>query len=166
MLEISLVFVMIFCSPVVSDQKLIKIGAHKDWAAYTFKISGNKVCYMASAPIKETGKYKRRGDVYSLVTNRPASKITGEVNFIAGYEFKKGSEVSVRIGKKLFKLMTAGDGAWSEDAKADVNLVKAMVRGNRMVVSGVSSRGTKTKDIYSLAGFTATKKLIDKACRK
>jgi hypothetical protein len=35
-----------------------------------------------------------------------------------------------------------------------------------MVVSGQSSRGTKTTDTYSLTGFTATKKLIDQTCKK
>jgi len=39
-----------------------------------------------------------------------------------------------------------------------------MKSGNKLVVSGTSSRGTKTEDIYSLFGFTASLKLIDKAC--
>jgi hypothetical protein len=34
-----------------------------------------------------------------------------------------------------------------------------------MVVVGISSRGTKTTDTYSLSGFTAMKKRIDMACR-
>jgi hypothetical protein len=33
-----------------------------------------------------------------------------------------------------------------------------------MVVRGRSKRGTKTKDTYSLKGFTAGMKIIDKAC--
>jgi len=40
-----------------------------------------------------------------------------------------------------------------------------MKGGNRMVVYGTSSRGTKTTDTYSLSGFTAMKKRIDKACK-
>ena len=55
---------------------------------------------MASAPIKQKGKYKVRGQPYALVTNRPSEKIKGEVNFIAGYTFKKEAKVKVKIGKK------------------------------------------------------------------
>lgn len=142
-----------------------KIGANKNWYAYTFNDSRGKVCYMASAPAKQQGKYKKRGDVYALVTNRRATKTKGEVNFIAGYTFKKASAVTVKVGSKAFKLFTTEDRAWSEDQSADAKLVKAMIRGSKMVVTGVSARGTKTTDTYSLSGFTATKKLIDRACK-
>jgi hypothetical protein len=40
-----------------------------------------------------------------------------------------------------------------------------MKRGNKMTVIGTSSRGTKTTDTYSLAGFTKTKAVIDKTCK-
>ena len=39
-----------------------------------------------------------------------------------------------------------------------------MKSGNKLVVKGISSRGTKTEDTYSLFGFTAALKLIDRAC--
>ena len=142
-----------------------KIGANGKWAAYTYMDGGNEVCYMASAPLKQEGKYKRRGDPYALVTNHPASKIRGEVSFVAGYTFKKGGSVEVRIGKRKFELFTTGDRAWSSSAKDDASLVRAMIKGNRMVVVGYSSRGTRTTDTYSLSGFTATKKLIDRTCK-
>ena len=34
-----------------------------------------------------------------------------------------------------------------------------------MIVDGVSSKGTKTTDTYSLSGFTKARKAIDKACK-
>ena len=142
-----------------------KIAEKRDWAAYIFTGNAGKVCYIASAPKKQKGKYKKRGQPYALVTNRPKQKINGEVNFIAGYNYKKDSEVRVKINKKSFKLFTQQDGAWSAKPELDVKLVKAMKGGNRMVVYGTSSRGTKTTDTYSLSGFTAMKKRIDKACK-
>ena len=78
----------IFVGMTDSDSK--KIAEKRAWTAYTFKGDGGKVCYMASAPIKQKGKYKVRGQPYALVTNRPSEKIKGEINFIAGYTFKKG----------------------------------------------------------------------------
>ena len=72
----------------------------------------------------------------------------------------------MKIGKKaVFKLFTEGDAAWSKDQPSDLKLVKAMKKGNRMTVVGRSSRGTKTTDTYSLSGFTAMKKRIDRECK-
>ena len=164
------IMVLIFVfSPFIEEaraQTPKKIDEKRAWTAYTFKGKGGKVCYMASAPIKQKGKYKVRGQPYALVTNRPSEKIKGEVNFIAGYTFKKGSSVKVKIGKKaVFKLFTEGDAAWSKDQPSDLKLVKAMKKGNRMTVVGRSSRGTKTTDTYSLSGFTAMKKRIDRECK-
>jgi hypothetical protein len=144
-----------------------KIDEKRNWAAYTFKDKNGKVCYIASAPSKQKGKYKKknRGQPYALVTNRQSLKIKGEVNFIAGYNFKKDSSVKVTINKRTFDLFTEEDGAWSSKRSLDAKLVKAMKGGSRMVVVGISSRGTKTTDTYSLLGFTAMKKRIDMACR-
>ena len=146
---------------VTQDPK--EIGAHGHWKAYTFNDDKSKVCYMASAPTKQSGNYKKRDQPYALVTNRNRAK--GEVNFVAGYSFKKDTAVTVKIGSKTYELFTAGDRAWSKNFKADKQLVTGMIRGDRMVVVGFSTRGTKTTDTYSLSGFTATKRLIDRACK-
>ena len=144
-----------------------KIYEKRDWAAYVFAGEKGKICYIASAPKKQKGRYKKknRGQPYALVTNRPAENIKGEVNFIAGYNYKQNSSVEVRINKKTFDLFTQQDGAWSREPAVDAKLVKAMKNGNRMTVIGTSRRGTKTTDTYSLSGFTAVKKRIDKACK-
>lgn len=145
-------------------QTLTELGGHGKWTAYSFKDGGNTVCYMASAPTKQRGNYKKRGEPYALVTNRPARKTKGEVNVVAGYTFKADVPVTVTINNKKFELFTTDDRAWSPDAKTDASLVSFMVRGSKMTVVGRSSRGTKTTDTYSLSGFTATKKLVDQAC--
>ena len=48
----------------------------------------------------------------------------------------------------------------SDDAK----LVAAMKRGSNAVVTGVASRGTTTKDTFSLLGFTAATEDAEKRC--
>jgi hypothetical protein len=161
-------FICIALAGVVSPsfaKKPKDLGGNGKWTAYTFVDGKNKVCYMASAPVKQQGKYKKRGQPYALITNRTAPKSKAEVNFVSGYTFKKGAPVKVTVGNQAFELFSTKGRAWSSDARADAKLVKAMIRGNRMVVRGVSSRGTKTTDSYSLSGFTATKKLIDRACK-
>jgi hypothetical protein len=44
-------------------------------------------------------------------------------------------------------------------------MVKGMRAGNAMIMEGTSSRDTKTRDTYSLGGFTAAHNAINKACK-
>ena len=46
-----------------------------------------------------------------------------------------------------------------------MKLLAAMKRGNTMIVTGTSSRGTLTTDRYSLSGITAAIEAIGKACK-
>ena len=61
--------------------------------------------------------------------------------------------------------MTEDHRAYAESEEDDRRIIVQMKRGNKMTVIGTSSRGTKTTDTYSLAGFTKTKAVIDKTCK-
>ena len=147
-------------------QTVIPGGENGEWKAYTFKKGQATVCYMASAPKKSVGDYSKRDPAFVLVTNDPTTGGRGEVSFVAGYPYKDGSTVSVAIGGRTFDLFTAADKAWTQGPEDDRDMVEAMINGADMVVKGISSRGTETTDTYSLIGFTATKKTIDKTCPK
>ena len=60
-------------------------------------------------------------------------------------------------------LFTNSDSAWAYD-KEDSAIVRSMVSGKTMIVTGFSSRGTKTVDTYSLLGFTQAHRTIGKLC--
>ena len=152
--------------PPAAAQEPQTIGRNADWIAYTYKSNGKTVCYMASTPTKAEGRYSKRGHIYALVTHHPDADSKSEFSIVTGYTYKPDSDVEVRIGGRKFSLFTEKDRAWTPDAKTDGLIVNAMIKGNKMVVVGVSSRGTRTTDTYSLRGFTATKKLIDGKCRK
>ncbi|MBE6451923.1 MAG: hypothetical protein E7012_00325 [Alphaproteobacteria bacterium] len=142
------------------------LGEYGDWVAYYYKDASGSVCYMASTPKKDEGKYTQRGDIYAVITHRPAEKSFNVVNFNAGYNFKRGSKVEVKIGARTFdKLFTSEDKAWATNEKTDKEMVEAMKRGSRMVVHGTSSRGTKTKDTYSLSGFSSAYRTISNKCK-
>lgn len=140
------------------------IGNFKDWHSFTLKEQGNDVCYMVSQPIKSEGNYTRRGNIHVLVTHRPAERSYDVVSFIAGYTFKEGSAVEVKVGSKKYSLFTEGETAWAHDEKTDQALVSAIRSGAKMIVTGYSSRGTKTVDTYSLSGSSAAYTAIGKAC--
>ncbi len=157
-------FAVAVSAPVYAQEAKL-IDSFGNWEAYRESDGGKPVCYAGSQPTKAKGKYKKRGEIYVLVTHRPAEKSFGVVSFKAGYTYQKTSETDVIIGEETFKLFTDTGHAFAYDDKTDKALVEAMVRGVRMVIRGTSSRGTLTTDSYSLKGFTAALKAIDKACK-
>ena len=140
------------------------IGKYQDWDAFTFVENGKLICYMASEPKKTEPKNVTRGDIYILVTRRPANKIVDEVSVYAGYHYQAESDVEVTIGEQSFRMFTYEDTAWARDKDGDKEIVRAMIRGNTMQVTGISRRGTTTIDTYSLRGFTAATTAVRKAC--
>lgn len=141
------------------------IGTFDSWSAHVDGKGKARTCWIYSEPTKDEGKYAKRGRIYVLVTHRPGEGTTNQVQFTAGYDYKDGSAVEVEIAGKAFELFTNGDSAWARDKAGDAALVAAMRAGSTMVVTGVSSRGTTTKDTYSLAGISAAHDAIGKACK-
>ncbi len=140
------------------------LGIFKDWQAYTWNESGKKICYMLSRPNKSLPNNVKRGDIYLMVTYRPKSKSKEEVSHITGYTYKDKSTVEVSVGDRKFKLATDSDVAWVPEGESDTKLINSMRKGSKLIVKGISSRGTKTTDSYSLQGFTAAHKQIRKSC--
>ena len=162
-LSLSLAVVVLLFSSIAGQAQTL-INNFGDWSAFADGKGKSKTCYIASVPKKETGKYKSRGNTYILVTHRPAEKSRDVFELRAGYVYRKDSEVVVNINGQVFKLFTNRGTAWAHDQKADRSLARMMIRGRSMIVTGFSSRGTKTIDTYSLSGFTAAYKAIGKAC--
>jgi len=135
-----------------------------EWSAFKDGSGKDRSCYIASAPQKETGNYKRRGDTFVLVSHRPGDSARDVFELRAGYTYKKDSGVTVSIDGQKFELFTQQSTAWAKDSKTDRALARAMIRGRSMTVTGTSARGTKTVDTYSLTGFTAAYNTIDRDC--
>lgn len=146
-----------------SAQSQKALGEFKAWKAYEYKQGAGTRCTMASQPTKDAGDYSKRGEIWGFVMHRPAEGSTGEVGFQMGYPIKDGSQVTVKIGSASFQMYTQGEGAFAYRADEPA-MIQAMRKGSTMVVTGISSRGTKTTDTYSLSGFSAAKKAIDGAC--
>jgi hypothetical protein len=139
----------------------------KDWGAYRYDNDGSRICFVSSVPITSEGKYdpKNRGDIRVFVSHGPGKAERDVVQVIAGYRYKAQSDVTLSIDGQRFKFFTLEDRAYAESEEDDRRIVVQMKRGNKMTIIGTSSRGTKTTDTYSLAGFTKTKAVIDKTCK-
>lgn len=140
------------------------IGTFGDWRAFSFTENGNKVCYMASQPKTAIGNYTKRGDVFALITHRPAEKTRDVFSYITGYPYKENSEVIVKANNNTFKLFTQDETAWAVDEAGDRALVGAIRAGSNMVIEGESSRGTKTTDTFSLSGSGSAYSKISEEC--
>lgn len=142
------------------------LGTYKDWSALMLVQGGEKQCYMVSEPRKVSPKGVKRGKIHLMVTHWPARKILNEVSVVTGYPYKKGSEVKAAVRKsKTFTMFTSEDRAWANNADEDKAMVKALKAGASLTVTGTSTRGTTTTDVYSLSGFSAAYRAISKACK-
>jgi hypothetical protein len=155
--------VLLFAGPASAERGKF-LGAFKSWEANTSRVGGGRVCYMSGLPKKSEGKYKKRGEASVIVTHWPKRKRFHEVSIVAGYTFKKNSKLELVIDGDRFDLYTEADRAWRYSPREDSELVRAMRKGSNMIIKGISARGTRTTDTYSLSGFTAAHNAINKAC--
>lgn len=160
----ALAFIVLSFIPSANASEPRLIGTYGDWAAYSFMENGNKVCYMASQPKTAVGNYTSRGDIFALITHRPAEKTTDVFSYITGYPYKAGSEVTIESNGRTFKLFTQDDTAWNADAAADRALANAIRSGSKMVVKGTSKRGTLTTDTFGLSGSSKAHQTISQEC--
>ena len=159
----SLVLIISFASTTAAKTKFI--GTHKDWTAYSNKEKNGKTCFIASEPLKSSGKYNKsnRGKTYVFVTN-VKNGTNHEISVVAGFNYKKNTKVKFTIDKNTTLLFPIDDRAWSESPKVDKTLVRKMKKGNKLIIEGTSSPGNVITDHYSLSGFTKALALIDKNC--
>ena len=144
---------------VAQETSTNRVAAKTDWSVFT--ASDPTECWGVTAP-KETVNSRDgrvvavdRGETLLMVFYRPSASVSGQLNFTGGYPFASGSTVNLNIDGTQFELFTEGNWAWAASPAEDSKIVTAMKRGSSAVVTGLSSRGTTTKDTFSLLGFTA-----------
>ncbi|MBV7395508.1 invasion associated locus B family protein [Mameliella sediminis] len=145
-----------------------RVDAMTDWSV--FEEASPRECW-AVTTYKESVNTKdgrvvavTRGEILLMVFFRPEAGVSGQIAFTGGYPFAKGSTVNVTIGDSEFELYTEGEWAWPATPQDDTKIITAMKRGADAVLSAVSSRGTATKDTFSLLGFTAAYEDAEKRC--
>ncbi len=143
------------------------LGQYGEWGAYTASPGGKKVCFAIAKPTSsETNPPNRpRNPCYMFISTRPAEKVSNEVSVIIGYPFKPNSEATAEVGSTSFALYTQQDGAWIKNAAEEAHMVDAMREGQTAVVKGMSSRGTRTTDIFSLKGLAQALNRTDEECK-
>jgi hypothetical protein len=145
-----------------------RVGAETDWSS--FDGDDPKVCWAVSAPKQSVNMRDgrevavRRGDILLFVSHFPTNASVGEVSFTGGYPFAEGSTVSLEVGDTSFELFTEGEFAWPASPGDDAKIVAALKRGTEATLTGRSSRGTTTRDTFSLLGATAMIESAETRC--
>ncbi|MBU3031906.1 invasion associated locus B family protein [Paracoccus marinaquae] len=151
----------------VAQESTNVVATEGDWTV--FAAESPKECWAVSPP-KSTlntrdGKEVEvtRGDIRLYVAFRPGQN--GEVSFSGGYPFAPDSTVEVDVGGQKFSLFTEGENAWTGSPSEDQKLIGALRAGSSAVVTGRSSRGTTTKDTFSLSGITSATNTAQGRCK-
>lgn len=156
-------------SGAVAQVSTNRVATETDWSVF---VEGEpKECWAVSAP-KETVNTRdgnvvtvQRGEILLFATFRPGSGTTGEISFTGGYPFANKSTADLVIGDKTFKLFTDGEWAWPANPEEDARVLAAMRAGVDAVITARSTRGTQTKDTFSLLGFTAATEEAQRRCQ-
>jgi hypothetical protein len=145
------------------------VSEQGDWAVY--EDADPKECWAVAAP-KETVNTKEgrvvtvtRSQMLLMTFYRPGAGVDAQVTFTGGYPFAPGSTVNLDVDGNEFELITQGEWAWPENKSADAKIVAAMKAGAKAIVTGRSSRGTVTKDTFSLSGYTAAVNDAQSRCK-
>jgi len=144
-----------------------RVAADTDWSV--FVEDSPRECWAVSAP-KETLNTRNgqpvqvnRGDILLFATYRPGSS-TPEISFTGGYPFAGDSTVALTIGSNEFQLFVDDQWAWAGSSEEDQRILAAMRAGAEAELVARSSRGTDTKDTFSLFGFTAATEEAQRQC--
>jgi hypothetical protein len=149
------------------DTQPTLLGQYGDWGAYAAAPGGTKVCFALAKPksARTDPPGRRRDQAYLFVSTRPAENVKEEVSVIVGYPFKASSDATAEIGAAKFDMYTQNDGAWIKNVAEEARMVEAMRKGAEMTIRGLSGRGTKSIDEYSLKGVTEALARAGEECK-
>jgi hypothetical protein len=162
--KLLLTFVILVLS-LVSSNAAIKIEKKfKSWESQYIESGDGKICFAVSMPVKMTPESLNRAESRIFITFRPKDGVSNEISITNGYPLKKKSDIEVDVGNASFKFLTKDKFGWLPSLNDELKMINVMKKSNKAIVSGVSARGNKTKDTYSLMGFTDAYNAARKNC--
>jgi hypothetical protein len=145
------------------------LGVFGNWTAYSSGSGSSLTCYALSKPRASRPTTAKRSSVYLMISDWPARKVKAEPQVVYGYQAKEGGAAAVGVGPDKFTFFVRNSGkdgsAWLQQLNDNPRLITAMQSGVSAVASGVSSKGTKTSDTYSLSGFNDALAKIHAVCQ-
>ncbi len=144
------------------------LGVFGNWSAYTTGTGSSQTCYALSKPRATRPAGTKRSATYLMISDWPSRKVKAEPQIVYGYQVKENGVAALAVGNDKFSFFTRNNGkegsSWLQQLGDNDRLIDAMHNGVSAVATGTSSRGTKTSDTYSLAGFNDALTKIHAAC--
>ena len=143
------------------------LGTFGEWKAHAYTDGQSRfICNMFVRPLgqKSNTKESSEREVYLNVSHRPREKRYDEVSIILGHVLQIDSTVVATIdGKEKFAMFSYNDSAYSykEDDQA---FIRAMKRGNMLVMQSIREDGKTITDKFSLNGVTNAYTTISNSC--
>ncbi len=143
------------------------IGTFRDWNAFRDTDGGNTFCYAVAIPDETqlSRRGRQRGEIFFFVTSWKELGRSNEINVFVGYPIDEEARHMLRIGNEAFELFGQGERAFLMEETQTDQVLSAMRRGSRMIVTARSALGTESTDGYSLLGATAALQAASDACR-
>jgi len=161
--SIPFLFLIFFVSTNAWGDQPKSIGKYKNWEAFSYTGDKGKICFAQTAPLERSPKDLKRESSRLFVTFRKEEKIKNELSVTSGHMYKQ-STVIAKSGRNEFALFSQGNFAWLIDGEEEYNLIKTMKKASKLSVSAKTSAGAKTKDLYSMMGFTKAYNTAKKSC--
>ena len=156
-------FLIFFTSNAWSEQPK-SIGKYKNWESFTYAGNKGKICFAQTVPLEKSPKNFKREPSRLFVTFRKEEKIKNEVSVTSGYIYKPAS-VAAKSGRNEFIFNQSKDKfAWIQDQEEEYNLIKVMKKASKLSISASTTNGVKTKELYSMMGFTKAYNTAKKSC--
>ncbi len=142
------------------------LGVFQNWSAYSSGSGSDLTCYALSQPRATQPKGAKRAPIYLMVSDWPGRKVKAEPQIVLGYPVKDNAPAALAVGAAKYPFFARGTGsAWIQALGDTPRLIETMGKGVSAVASGISARGTKTSDTYSLAGFPDALAKIHDVCK-
>ena len=142
------------------------VGKFKNWESHFTQEGKELICFALSQPIKKEPQNLNRAEARIFVTFRTKGNVQDEASVTGGYPYKKDAKIDVTIEDVNFKFESSENFAWLTTKDQEIKLINLMKKKNDAKVIGISARGNKTTDTYSLLGFTDAYNSAKNKCKK
>ncbi len=165
----ALCLAMLLAAPAMAADPT-ELGVFRSWTAFSATSPEGKVCYALSKPTATLPKKPPRDAVYVIISVWPGRAVKDELQVVPGYLYKEGEPVFAQVGSRRTEFFTRNDGksgsAWVKNVDDEAALVSAMRGGSTLTVTGITKKGIKTTDTYSLAGIAGAVERAHRECGK
>ncbi|OFW98501.1 MAG: hypothetical protein A3E78_04520 [Alphaproteobacteria bacterium RIFCSPHIGHO2_12_FULL_63_12] len=141
------------------------LATYKSWSVFVHDTGTDRVCFAAAEAADKSPKTVNHGDIFFLVATWKSGAAANQPSFRVGYNLQTAPAPTIRIGSEKWDMYVSDNEAFIESAAAEQSLINAMRKGADMKIGAMSSRGTATSYVISLAGISAALDRAKEACR-